>query len=152
MIQGDYGIPTSVHSRDSGGAAGGGLLLSPLTFALIPLFLCSPGVTEEGFSTNGKQCCVLLSPSPTVRSSLSAPHCPPTQHPHGPVHTVGLSVHISLYPQWGSLKNFFLIYCIYFWLHWVFTDVHGLSLVAVQGFLIAVTSLVANTGFRAQAQ
>ena len=36
----------------------------------------------------------------------------------------------------GAIGFFFLIYLfyfIYFWLHWVFTAVHGLSLVAARG-------------------
>ena len=42
---------------------------------------------------------------------------------------------------------FFLIYLfIYFWLCWVFVAVLGLSLVAVSGLLIAVTSLVVEHG------
>ena len=52
------------------------------------------------------------------------------------------------------LINLFILF-IYFWLHWVFVAVHGLSLVAVggelvfvvaHGLLIAVASLVAEQG------
>ena len=49
------------------------------------------------------------------------------------------------------LKFFSVIY--YFWLHWVFTAAHGLSLAVTSGLLIAVASLVAaewtieRTGF-----
>ena len=38
------------------------------------------------------------------------------------------------------LKFFSVIY--YFWLHWVFTAAHGLSLAVISGLLIAVASLV----------
>ena len=42
---------------------------------------------------------------------------------------------------------FFLVHLfIYLWLHWVFVAMHGLSLVAVRGLLIAVASLVAGHG------
>ena len=41
----------------------------------------------------------------------------------------------------------FLILIIYFWLHWVFVAVHGLSPAAACGFLIAVASLGAEHRF-----
>ena len=139
------GSHTCAQPGQRRGCGGGrrGLLLSLLTFALIPLFLSSPGVTQEGLSTEWG---TMLCPAQSFPCCPLLSVCtPPSQHPQGPVHTTGLSVRVSLYPQWGSRKKiFFLIYYIYFWLHWVFTDVHGLSLVAVQGLLIEVISLVAD--------
>ena len=45
----------------------------------------------------------------------------------------------------------FLKEIIYFCLHWAFVAVHGLSLVAASGLLIAVASLVGHgLGMRAQ--
>ena len=43
-------------------------------------------------------------------------------------------------------KKFFFNEFIYFWLHWVFVAVCGLSLAVVYGLLIAVASLVAECG------
>ena len=47
-----------------------------------------------------------------------------------------------------NTEQFFLnIYLfIYFWLCWVFIAAHGLSLVAVHGFLTVVASLVVEHG------
>ena len=55
------------------------------------------------------------------------------------------------------MRNFFfLFFIVYFWLHWLVTGAHRLSLVAVsgdhclvvvQGLLIAVASLVAEHRF-----
>ena len=39
------------------------------------------------------------------------------------------------------LKIYYLLF-IYFWLRWVFVAARGLSIVAVHGLLIVVTSLV----------
>ena len=44
----------------------------------------------------------------------------------------------------SSNSFLFKFLCIYFLLHWVFTAVHGLALVAAGGLLIAVASVVAE--------
>ena len=58
----------------------------------------------------------------------------------------------------NNMLNFYFIHSIYFWLPWVFTATwgfslvsvsRGYSLVSVNGLLIAMVSLAADTGFRA---
>ena len=48
--------------------------------------------------------------------------------------------------MFGSDYICILFFLIYFWLRWVFVAVRGLSLVAANGLLIAVASLVAEHG------
>ena len=72
---------------------------------------------------------------------------------------VYVNPNLPIYPS--PRKQFFLInlfYFIYFWLHWVFVAVHGLSLVAASGGLlfvavrrplIVVASLVTEHGIQA---
>ena len=61
----------------------------------------------------------------------------------------GVYTNLFIYFSCGiyNLSDTVLIYLyIYFWLHWVFNAVHGLSLVAVRGPLLMGASLVAEHG------